>query len=383
MKIYLVCSLLLKELPPALSVISCLKDLGYEVTFISPCLENDYKKFFEFKQIEWKYLYTQKEWMKVKNGNIITRNKIMFYDWNKFVFDVLDKANREEDIVWVLHEETAAKLNTKIFAYNYILSIYELRKDVKLLGRLPSNYNAVAKHAKVLVTPEYNRSHIIASWMDVKDIPCVIPNKPYVTVSNRFDVEAIADRKEILKKRLKDRKMVLYQGGFGPDRKLEPFIEAVREIDDLQIVLMGAENDYLNTLIKKYGDDIIYLPGLAAPMHLEITKLAYIGIVSYQNTADSIYDPLNVVYCAPNKIFEYSQYTVPMICTNQPGLHYTVEAQHAGICVDCDDQEQIRKGILCIRDQYDTFQKGAKILYDSVDIPELVKEVVEITANKK
>ena len=51
-------------------------------------MSNDYKKFFEFKQIEWKYLYTQKEWMKVKNGNIITRNKIMFYDWNKFVFDV-------------------------------------------------------------------------------------------------------------------------------------------------------------------------------------------------------------------------------------------------------------------------------------------------------
>lgn len=378
MKIYLVCSLLIKELPPALSVISCLKDLGYDVTFISPCLEDDYKKFFELKNIDLKYLYEYNEWMKVKNGNILMRNKIIFCDWNKFLINILNEIDHEEDLVWILHEETAAKLSKKIISYNYILSIYELRKDVKLLGLFSSNYNRIAHNAKVLVTPEYNRSHIIASWMGLKQIPSVIPNKPYVNISSHFEISEIESRNLILKKNLKNRKMVLYQGGFGSDRKIEPFVEAVREIDNLQIVLMGTENEYLHNILKKYKEDVIYLPGLSAPMHLEITKLAYIGIVSYQNTADSIYDPLNIVYCAPNKIFEYSQYAVPMICTNQPGLHYTVEKMHAGICVDCENVEQIRNGILSIMSNYDEYKKGARKLYNSVDIPGLVNEVVEL-----
>lgn len=186
----------------------------------------------------------------------------------------------------------------------------------------------------------------------------------------------------ILNQKIKDRHIILYQGVFGKDRYIEPFIEATLKIHNSVIVLMGQRNDYLDMLLKKYGDSIIYIQSLAPPQHLEITKRAYIGIVSYQNN-NSIYDPLNVVYCAPNKIYEYSKYSIPMICSGQPGLHYTVELNHAGICVDSLEPEIIKKSIQAIIKNYDEYKEGAKKLYNAIKVDEIIQKIVNEACKKE
>ena len=86
------------------------------------------------------------------------------------------------------------------------------------------------------------------------------------------------------------------------------------------MVLAGRESDYLKELLIKYPD-VKYLGFTVPPKHLSIVKLADIGILTYVADSGSI----NPVFCAPNKIWEYAKYGIPMLCNDIPGLKYTVE----------------------------------------------------------
>lgn len=380
MKINIITLIPIKNLPPAISLISCLHDLGYEVVVTLPYLDDEYRDYLDNANIKYNQFTTKENWLKLTTKKI-KLNKILIFDFNNFIFSKLTKIDKKKDLVWVLHEDTTARLSKKIYDYNYIVTVYELRRNIKIMKYFPSNYINILKRANLIVTPEYNRSHILKAWYQLSKTPKVLPNKPYY-LSNKLKSNEVENRMTILNQKIKDRHIILYQGVFGKDRYIEPFIEATLKIHNSVIVLMGQRNDYLDMLLKKYGDSIIYIQSLAPPQHLEITKRAYIGIVSYQNN-NSIYDPLNVVYCAPNKIYEYSKYSIPMICSGQPGLHYTVELNHAGICVDSLEPEIIKKSIQAIIKNYDEYKEGAKKLYNAIKVDEIIQKIVNEACKKE
>lgn len=379
MKTYVLCSISLKELPPALSTILCLNDLHMNIEMIVPYLDDEYKEMFNTVGINYHEFTNKNNWLaKVQTKNVIKRYYNLAVLFNKYIFNILKNANKN-DIIWILHEESAFVLSKKIFKYKYILSIYEMRNNTNILKVIPSNLIKIAQNASCVVTPEYNRSQILYCKWNLKKVPITLPNKPYTNDHITYATEELSKRTEILSKRIKNKKAILYQGAFGPDRNLEPFIETVNELDDYVIVLMGSKNDYLLSLLNKYGEKIIYLPSLPAPLHLEITKLAYIGIVSYETKQVGPYDALNVAYCAPNKIYEYSRYSIPMICTNQPGLLYTVHYYHAGECVDANDLSAIRQAIKRIGNHYQDYSKGSAKLYESVNVKNIIENIITST----
>lgn len=376
-RIYFICTVSLRELPPALSLIAVTKALGCEVHWVSLCEERMYKKMFDELGVIGHFYKNEDEWRKCAKWKI-KRHFQLTNGFNRFVFDVLREV-KDGDLVWIVHEDTAARMGREILSYDYFISIYELSRSIKNLRVLPSNVRLITQNARETIVPEYNRAHILAAWWGLRKIPRVLPNKPYLT-SLRSEGEALGETKAIVeqvRRNLAGAKMVLYQGAFAKDRNLEFFIDGILASHlPLKPVLMGRENDYLRDIKEKYGDKIIHIPALPAPYHLEITKYAYIGIVSYQ-VARNVYDPLNVVYCAPNKIFEYSKYSVPMVCSDLPGLRYTVQAAKAGICVESGARSQLIEALLEIMNNYELYQKGAERFFASVDVKQIVRDLLD------
>ncbi len=100
----------------------------------------------------------------------------------------------------------------------------------------------------------------------------------------------------------------------------------------------GGCSPYLLELLEQFPETQ-YLGFYQPPGHLELIKCADIGILTYVADQGSI----NPVYCAPNKIWEYAKFGIPMLCNDIPGLRYTVEAYRMGRCCDIGSVEDIKK----------------------------------------
>lgn len=75
-------------------------------------------------------------------------------------------------------------------------------------------------------------------------------------------------------------------------------------------------------------DKVIHIDSIPAPLHLEITSHATIGVVFYSD------ETLNKAFCAPNKIYEYSGFGIPAIANCIPGLINTIGKSGAAVCTD-------------------------------------------------
>lgn len=79
---------------------------------------------------------------------------------------------------------------------------------------------------------------------------------------------------------------------------------------------MGRGSDYYDDLRSRYASErVLFVPFIRPPHHLQVTRLASIGVLSYFPDPSSLAAVINPLYCAPNKIFEYARYGVPMYIT--------------------------------------------------------------------
>ena len=176
----------------------------------------------------------------------------------------------------------------------------------------------------------------------------------------------------------RDKKIILYQGIFIPERKVDGFIEAVNLLpNDYVLFLMGGGSSLYDELKSKYQSDrIVFLPFIAPPLHLEITKLAYIGILVYIVNDVPINHAINVLYCAPNKLYEYSKFGIPMIANDLPALDMVFSQNRAGVCLQTLSAKEISEAILKIDSDYEVYSRLSHQLYESIDMVDLVKNIV-------
>mgnify|MGYP000860821393 CR=1 FL=1 len=256
--------------------------------------------------------------------------------------------------IWVGSADTAICVLPELKKYKYVISIHELYDHNKFYKFM---LKYITRNAEAVVVPEYNRAKIIKSWWGLSKTPYVFPNKPLPIKVER----ALMDDKFF--KFSKREKYILYQGWISPDRDLKAIALALRKMNsDFILLLMGKEKGSSVEKIIDIYPKTKYLGYIAAPEHLLYTKIAYIGIAMYDDKS------LNRVYCAPNKIYEYSMYGIPMICSDSPGLKYTVEASKSGICVDMTDIDGIVDAINEIDKNYSEYSNAAKSFYSRFDI---------------
>lgn len=267
------------------------------------------------------------------------------------------------DIVWVATADTAIHLRGIIEKHRFILNLFELydRFPVRLKW-----LRRVSAYARGIVVPEINRANILRVWFYLPETPFVIPNKPSEHPENRKMPVELAGNfiwQHISKK------VLLYQGHIIEERRLDAICEAILQLPDYCLVLMGKETSYLADLKSRFPF-IIHQNYVAPPLHLNITSHAHIGIVTYT------YESLNNIFCAPNKIWEYAGFGIPMLGNDIPGLQSTIGVAQAGICVNTDRVGEILDAIREIDARYEFYSEKAHLFYQSVSIEELYKEAI-------
>lgn len=343
-------------LPPFQALVNTLLSSGkYKLKVICSEEEPDMDEAYKHPNLEFIHYYTLEP--RVGLGSRI-RNRIK----TQFKFQSRIKHDLDTlkyDILWIIHERTAIGMRNILKNRKYILTSYELRdySEPELMKplRMPM------QNAKVNIQCEPNRAWIARMIYGLKETPLVIPNKPFNHPRN----------KNIATEKLKDdgKKIILYQGVLTRERNLDGMCKAISLLDGFKLVLLGQETEYSKELAEKYKN--IEFPGfIKSPGHLLFTSNAYIGVVTYSP------QDLDCAYCAPNKIWEFSGFGIPMICNEIPGLQYTVEANKCGICTDTDDAEAIVNAIKDIDAHYDTYSQNATKMFDDVNLLQLVEDVI-------
>ncbi|MBN2133906.1 MAG: glycosyltransferase [Sedimentisphaerales bacterium] len=291
-----------------------------------------------------------------------------YHEFRRKAWRFIENEDRDA-LLWVAKIDTAMALGKRLLRRRYILTLQELHDKYYFYQKAIRFY---ASHASAVVVPEYCRANILRCWHGLNTTPFVLPNRPVVQSRDRFLPVSDTNTAQIMDSIPKGRRILLYQGILAPDRDLAPVARAARELgEDYQLVIMGRDHDGHLGRLREIYPDLMCIPWVRPPVHLEVTSHAHIGIAFYK------YDALNSIFCAPNKIWEYSAFGVPMICQDIPGLRYTVGAAEAGLCVDSGSTQSVVDGIKQIEEDYEYYRQRASEFYDSVNTIDQVSRIVD------
>lgn len=361
--------------PPTLSVLNVLVEKNYEVVLCSTDIPEEIIQFCEENNVTVINLKVNYENSKSTLSKLVNLAHI-----RKIIWKEIDKIYDKSTVIWVFSNIALKHLGHRLLDRNYILHFYELFEQVLYSSKfkfLKMDVKKYCKAAKKVVVSEYNRAHITKTWMELNELPEILPNKPYFNNSPKINHNIIASSEAMdLLEKLKNKKIILYQGILDQERPLGEFISAVNELGDeyALIIMSGSENVYSNI----ESDNYYFLPFIPPPYHLEVTKRAFIGILSYVPNMDGYSSPLNAIYCAPNKIYEYARFGIPMIGNSIPGLHYTLETNKFGVCVHQLCKKEIIEAIRNIESNHTEYSNNALKYYDSTDINTIISNILDI-----
>ena len=335
MKIALITSERLFEFPPVIALLHTLDRMGHDVVFLTPYRDADFedqglhhaRHLFSAEMPDerlTRYYSNRIAASAAFRSERLLRSHFIRQIPVKFKAE-LDRA----DVVWVLHENTFL-LGGKAFADKlgpYLYTMYEL--CIKN-GPVPDIYDYAARKALLTVVPEYNRAHICKAYYALPHMPAIIPNKPLDHPRQKnLPISDPTIAGEMARIKANGKKIVMYMGILSSERPLEPIIEAVERLPEYTLAVLGGRTPYLDRLERTMAGRFEYLGSVKPPHHLEVASHADVTYISYVANNHSI----NAVFCAPNKVYEFAGFGIPMLCNDNPGLKYTVEYGGFGACV--------------------------------------------------
>jgi len=368
--------------PPAISLLRILSELNYTVVHIGYYSDDNQRHLLESLGVKFcKAPHYRTE------GNALSK----FVDIIKFKKYVKDVLRREtitsDDYIWVINPANMIPLYSILGKYRTVLQFYEFaRPNVTKSYKIYNPFidlTDICKKADKIVHCDYTRALFFKEMYGLKKVPYVIPNKPNIDESLLLSPpQDIIERVNQIKKMVNGKKVILYQGVFSPkERRLDEFCDAIQQLpDDYVFLAMGRGGEYFEQISKKYKDDdrIILVDFIRPPFHLLVTKMAHIGVLTYFPATTNVASVINVFYCAPNKIFEFAKYGIPMISNNLPGLAYTFQQYNCGMCIeDVTVPTSICDVINNIENNYLSYSDGALNYYNSVDLKDNISNVLE------
>ncbi len=352
--------------PPCLSQILYLDDLGQEVLVCFGDCDLSIKKILEERGIQYIDFNIQ------RGKNKYTGKFKSFINYKKNVKIVLETKYNYSDILWFGTADSVFFLRKLLKSKKYVVSILELYDDNKFYKRQIGNY---INEAELVISCEVIRSRIMKSWWNLDEVPFTLPNKPYEHPRQKNLPGSTELNKKLISK-IKGKNIVLYQGIISSDRELKVLAQALKEINkDYYFVLIGTEFYDSVSAIQQIYDKTIYLGFIPAPLHLEITSYASIGIANYDDSS------LNNLFCAPNKIYEYSGFGIPTLCSDVIGLTNTIGKYEAGVCCDFTQISSIKQALFQIANDEKHYEKNAKLFFEATDNLSVMKELVARLTN--
>ncbi|MBD5370062.1 MAG: glycosyltransferase family 4 protein [Bacteroides sp.] len=379
--IYIVMKEDLVYYPPIISLISILLKLGLEVVCL--CIYSDSQGKKVLTDAGARFVDVGEYDLK---GNVIKKFGQLLSYRNKVLGYFRKNTPPRNSYIWIAQNENVKLFGSLIEKYPTIIHQLEFTSPriswkYWLMNPFASIETLYGKADKV-VCCEYNRAQITRGLYNLKALPYVLPNKTLEPDMDNLDTPADEQRKiDSIIELSKTKKIILYQGVFSSkERRLEEFCQAFEYLPaDYAMVVMGKGSSYFEELRKKYDSDRIrFIPFIRPPHYLKVTRVAYIGVLSYFPSPSNIGSVINPLYCAPNKIFEYARFGIPMIANDIPGLHYIFQEFKCGLTIPFPmSPRQISEGILRISGDYGRYSEGAKEFNRSVDVEKTISEILE------
>lgn len=123
---------------------------------------------------------------------------------------------------------------------------------------------------------------------------------------------------------------------------------------------------------------------LPAPKYVTTVYQYQKELTRYQNRIDNLRSAgiqdvnqkyLDKVFCAPNKIYEYSGFGIPMLANDIPGLKNTVGNAGAAECMELKSNNIVH-AIQKIEEDYDTYSENAKKFFAGTDNLKTMKKLM-------
>lgn len=135
------------------------------------------------------------------------------------------------------------------------------------------------------------------------------------------------------------KQIIIYQGSLNVGRGLELMIDAMQYLPDALFLVVGSgdiEDELKQRVLNKKLDDRVEFRGRILPEDLiELTLSADLGISLEEDLG------LNYRYSLPNKIFDYIQCRVPVLCSALPEMSRIVDSYGIGISTREKEAEKI------------------------------------------
>ena len=360
--------------PPVISLIENMIDLNCKVCLICGTpKENIVKDISCYQNVSFIYIEENNYQSLIKK---IERNSIYKRKYKEAVI----RAMQDADVLWTTTDVTVKILGDLVLKYRHVMQLMELIEYIPRFGKfsfLKVPIDKYARNAWKVVVPQIDRAYIQKTWWNLKNVPYVLPNKPYrLDYGNPTD--DMNEKLNIMKN--EKRKIILYLGVIGADRNLDKFASAVQNNSDYALYLIGraayGQDEYLNDLLKNYSN-IVYLGFFNPPNHLYFLQEAYIGILPYITKSSLHYSVLNAQYCAPNKIYEYAGFGVPVIGTDVLGLKRPLETYKLGVVVNEISSITVSNAIKKIDSDYSFYRDNCLAFSRLENLNLLLSEILE------
>ena len=352
-------------LPPALKLVEVLARLGCRPTLITGETGPTTQKALDQWDVEVVNLHTETRRSRFKPLRLLS--------WLAFQAKctaAISRAPVPTDLLWICGAETALAMWPFLRQRPYILQLNELHdQNWAYLAAL----RPLAHRAAAVVVPSKSRAAILRTILKLQRTPFALPNQSVHRDSELPSTPLLTEAAHQLRGLSESgKRTVLYQGHIDlRERSLLPLLRSsVDWPSDWQLVLMGRDQGYLDECLR-IAPKVIPLPFQEPPGHLMVTRFASVGVCCYE------YDSLNSIFCAPNKIWEYSAWSLPMLCNDVPGLSETVGAYGAGMCVDFADPTAITLALHHIFNNESEYRANSKALFESCDVEDLMLRILQ------
>jgi glycosyltransferase involved in cell wall biosynthesis len=142
-----------------------------------------------------------------------------------------------------------------------------------------------------------------------------------------------------------DTLIILYQGGLGPSRNLEPVIKAMAEVPGAVLVIRGPGHEEYGQAYQELarrvgvGEQVHCVEPVLSTRIVEEARAGDIGLWTIANVG------LNFRYTLANKIFEYLAAGLPLLVADLPEARRVVQRYRVGLCFDPDSPASIARAI--------------------------------------
>ena len=209
------------------------------------------------------------------------------------------------------------------------------------IRRLPLIYDS---HELFTQVPELiHRKTVQSVWKGIESI--LLPKLKYAVSVNysiatiyrrlygtRFRVvRNVPEKEEYIPREVSgtERQIIIYQGALNVGRGLELIIDAMEYLENVSLVIVGSgdieEELKARAEQKNLGDRVDFKGRLLPEELVPLTKTADLGISLEEDLG------LNYRYSLPNKLFDYIQCRVPVLCSALPEMSRIVDSYGVGI----------------------------------------------------